>query len=323
MRRQKFAYVRRSIFVAAVAAVAGAAPQVAAEGGTELPAGSVVYAGANQIVTDSETVVLRYDAVRVTSVIRSIETRELPILMAFALPDIDMAALDGATVSVLSYDPNNATNFIGFWARADGAEVQLEVEQRAMALGLLDATAALSRHGVPLYPLTADVVDILTALPLEARNELAAQSLTRLNDGQYEPLWTLRTAFHWRQQISVLRPLQLTFGYQPVAGSSPWTRETAAALTARFCVDAAQADALTRRADGGATVTANWIQFQSGASGHLRGPIGEYAVEIEKTNEQTVIATCREGFKSAVNGALQFKATDYVAEDDTLVAFVD
>jgi hypothetical protein len=310
-------------WLTAAVIAAGIAPALAAEATQELPAGSVAYAGANLIVTDSETVVLRHDSVRVTTVLRSIEPRERPILMAFALPDIDMAALDGTTVSVLSYDPGNPTNFIGLWMRADGGDVPLEVEQRALSLGLLDATAGLARHGVPLYPLSADVADILTALPQDARDDLLAQSLIRLNEGQYEPLWTLRTAFHWRQPVPASRPLQLTFGYQPVAGSSLWTEDSAASLTTRFCVSAAQAATLTRRAKGGATVTASWVHFQPGASGHLRGPIGDYTVDIEKTNEQTVVATCREGFKRAADGTLQFKAVDHVAEDDILVLFVD
>ena len=328
MRRARFTIVGRCAavaapVVAALMAIAGAVPAWAADTTTELPGGSVVYAAANQIVLESEVINLRHDAVRVTSVLRGIEARGRPVLMAFALPDIDMAALDGASVSVLSYDPNNATNFVGFWVRADGAEVPLEVEQRALALGLLDATALLSKHEVPLYPLTTDVADILTALPPEARDELVAQSLVRLADGQYEPLWTLRTVFHWRQAVPPSRPLQLSFGYQPIAGSSLWTEDTAATLAARFCVDAAQAEALTRRAKAGAQVTANWIVFQPGTSGPLRGPVGDYTVDIERTNEQTVIATCREGFKPAANGSLQFKATDHVAEDDILVVFVD
>jgi Domain of unknown function (DUF4424) len=303
---------------ASITALAGAA-----ETTTELPAGSVVFVGAGQVATDSENVVLRRDSIRISSTLRGIDLRDRPVLMAFALPDIDMAALEGAAVSVLSYDPANATNFVGFWVRADGADVQLEVEQRALALGVIDVTAALVRHGVPLYPLTNDVPDILTALSPEARGELLAQSLTQLNDGQYEPLWTLKSAFHWRQVMPASRTLQLTFGYQPVAGSGAWTEDTASALTARFCVDNDQAVALTRRATAGATVTAHWVHFQPGASGHLRGPIGEYTVDIEKTNEQTVIATCREGFKISASGTLQFRANNHVVDDDVIVVFID
>jgi Domain of unknown function (DUF4424) len=299
------------------------APALAAETTAELPAGSVVYAGAGQTVTDTEAVVLRRDAVRVTTVLRNADTRERPVLMAFALPDIDMAALDGAAVSVLSYDAGNPTNFVGFWARADGADVQLEVEQRALALGLMDATAMLSRHAVPLYPLTADVADTLTALSPEARDELLALSLTRANDGQFEPFWTLKTLFHWRQTIPASGQVRLTYGYQPVTGSSPWTEDTAAALTERFCVGKADADVLTRRAARGGFVTAHWVQFQPGNSGQLRGPISDYSVTVEKSSEQTLIATCREGFTRTAGGALQFKAVDHTVEDETIVAFIE
>jgi hypothetical protein len=289
----------------------------------ELPAGPIAFAGNGRVTTEREIIVLRHDAVRVETVLRAADGHSHPLLIAFALPDIDAAAHDGGQVSILSFDPSNPVNFVGFWAQADGAPVQLEAEQRAMALGMIDVTAALLRSTIPLYPLTADVSDMLTALPVEARDELFARSAVRLNDGLYEPLWTLKTVFHWRQALPPTQALKLTYGYRPVTGSSPWTAETATGLIERFCIGREKTDELTRRAAAGTDVTVRWLTFQSGAASHHRGQAAEYTITAEKPGEKGIVSTCRDGFVAQPDGALRFRAADHAPEDEVLVMFVD
>jgi hypothetical protein len=290
---------------------------------TELSAGLVVFAAAGLVATDAETITLSREAVNVTTTLQTTDNREHDISMAFALPDIDMAVLDGAIVSVLGYDANNPANFIGFWARVDGKPVSISVEQRALALGLLDVTALLQRHAIPLYPLTVDVADTLTALPPDTRNDLATKGVAHFNDGQFEPLWTLKTLFHWRQRLLATKPIKLNYGYRPVSGSSPWTADTAASLTERFCVDPTTASDLTRRVETGIAVTAQWVHFQPGTAGHVRGPVGTIAFTIEKPSVNTLVSTCRDTFRANAEGSLEFKANNHLIEDDVLVAFID
>jgi hypothetical protein len=125
---------------------------ITADASTELATGIVTFFGGSQVVTDNETIEIAKDAVRITTTLRSADSQSRSIMMGFGLPDIDMAALGGARVSGVNFEPNNPTNYIGFWLRADDATVPLKVEQRALALGLVDITPQLQRLGVQLYP---------------------------------------------------------------------------------------------------------------------------------------------------------------------------
>jgi Domain of unknown function (DUF4424) len=316
---------RLSIHFGSCIFVAALAPWTArADGTTELPAGIVVFAGAGQIATETETIALSRDAVRITSILQNTEGTARSVLMAFGLPDIDMATLAGAPVSVPSYDSSNPTNYVGFWARVDGADVPLKVEQRGLALGMVDATQILQRNAIPLYPLTADVSDTLTALPQVVRADLVAGGLIHLSDGQFEPLWTLKTHFFWTQPLPPSgQAIRLTYGYRPISGQSSWTPETSDGLAERFCIPSAKVENLNSRAASGRVVTVNWIHFQPGTAGQTRGPAVDYSLAIERPSEQTLIATCKTGLTATPGGTLEFKAPNHINEDDVLVAFID
>jgi hypothetical protein len=290
----------------------------------ELPTGIVTFVGGNHIVTDSEIIEIGRDAVRFTTTLRSVDSLPRSALMAFGLPEIDMAALGGSVVNGVNYDPNNPTNYIGFWARADNTPIPLKVEQRAFSLGLIDITQQLQRHSIALYPLAHDVPDVLTALSPTVRAELLELAAIQLSDGQFEPLWTLRTAYYWSQIVPPLgKTLKLTYGYRPVLGSSTWNADTAEGLIERFCIDANKVAELNRRLALAVPVFVKWVHVQANSSGQARGAATEFTISLERPSERTLLATCHDGLRPTLSSRLEFKARDHVIDDDVLVAFID
>ena len=189
----------RCALMAASAMLAGAQSAFAAsEPTSELPAGGLVYAGQQTLVTEREDITIGPRAVSVSYVIRNTGDEARTALMAFPLPDIDMLALDGAAVVFPATDLQNAVNFASVSAQVDGLPAALAVETRALTLGLLDVTQRLQALGLPLSPLHAETTDRLAALPAAAQAELAARGVVRTGDGQIEPLWHLKTTFHWQ-----------------------------------------------------------------------------------------------------------------------------
>ena len=179
-----------------------AIPAAAAEPTAELAAGGIVFAGAPDLVTDKEDVVLGANLVRITYSVRNAGEAARSTLFAFALPNIDMLALDGAAIDNPAFDPKNPANYVAVAVLVDGQPAETYAEQRALALGLIDQTARLIQYELPLYPFTAGLSRTLTALPDAAREDLAAHGLVRLNDGQWEPLWRLKTTLFWQQRIA-------------------------------------------------------------------------------------------------------------------------
>ena len=128
---------------------------------TELAAGGLVFAGKDALVVERKDLVIGIDKIRITYVVRNADATDRTALMVFALPTIDMAALDGAPVAIPSYDPQNPTNFVGFWTMIDGKAAEPEVDINAKALGHVDVTTLLQAHRIPLYPFDADMGETL------------------------------------------------------------------------------------------------------------------------------------------------------------------
>ena len=299
-------------------------PVFAAEPTMELPAGGLIYVTQQTLVTDTEDIVIAAGQVRATYVVRNGGDAPHTGLIAFALPDVDMVALDGSPVDNPAFDPDNLANYVGYAASVDGQPAATFVESRAFALGLIDATATLRELNLPLYPLHPGLGDQIAALPDAVRADLLARSLIRLNDGQWEPLWRLKTTLFWQQSYTPGQTRTVAISYRPIAGTGNWTADTAAALQQRYCVPQATADALTRR---GATAPAplKWVHYTAYAGATGRGAAGTYRVAIEAAPGQQSGYTCHDGLKTetAAAGSRQQSLSGYTPEEEIMVLFVD
>lgn len=318
--------VNHRIACALIAAVFGnsGAPARAADPTTELAAGGLVYAGQQIFITRQEDIVISVERIRVTYTIENVAPAPRTALMAFALPDLDMPALDGSQVENPAYDPLNPTNFVGFTALVGGQPAETYVESRALSLGLVDATRTLLDLALPLYPLHPDIAERLSALPDAAKEDLLARSLIRAIDGQLEPQWTLKTTLFWQQPFAAGQSQIITISYRPIVGSSTWSPETSALLQQRFCVPPTAAAELTRRAAGPAPVTVKWVQFQASAGASVRGAAATYRVSLEAKSPKQPAYTCRNGLNApTASGTREHIQSDALPEDEIQVLFVD
>jgi Domain of unknown function (DUF4424) len=298
-------------------------PLRAAEPTTELPAGGLTYGGQQTLVTRQEDVVLAAERVRATYTIQNAAPEARSHLMAFALPDLDMMALDGSTIDNPAYDPANPMNYVGFSAIIDGQPAETYVEIRALALGLIDASVKLRELGLPLYPLHVDMAARLQALPEAARKDLLERGLIRVADGQIEPMWTLKTTLFWQQPFAAGQSHKVEIAYRPISGSSVWSSETSAMLQQRFCVAAATVDDLLKRA-ATRPATVRWVHFLAGTGAIARGPSIAYRLAIETASAKQSAHTCRQGLVSATqSSSREITQTDLVAEDEIQVLFVE
>ena len=297
----------------------------AAESTMELPAGGLAYVTQQTLVTDAEDTVIAAGLVRATYVVRNSGDGAHTGLIAFALPDIDMVALDGSPVDNPAFDPQNLANYVGFTASVDGQPAETFVESRALALGLIDVTAKLRELNLSLYPLHPDLTTQLAALPDAARTELMARSLIRYNDGQWEPLWRLKTTLFWQQSFAAGQTHTVAISYRPIAGTGTWNSEAAAALQQRYCVPQPVASELATRGEGTRPpAPLKWVHYMaySGATG--RGAATAYRIAIETSPGAQTAYTCHDGLKAeAAAGGRDKSLSNFTAEEEILVLFVD
>lgn len=310
--------------IAAALAFATVSIASAAEPTTEVPAGGLVYAGQQSLITSREDVVLAVDRVGITYTVQNATPEPRTAMMAFALPELDMMALDGASVDNPAFDPANAANFVGFSALVDGQPAETYVESRALSLGLVDATRPLRDLALPLYPLHPDLGALLAALPATAKADLLARSLIRVVDGKFEPQWTLKTTLFWQQPFAAGQTHAIVIAYRPIAGAGTWTAETSAQWTQRYCVPAAVAADLSRRASGTEPVAVKWVHYLASAGAAARGAVTVYRFAIETASTRQQAYTCRAGLAatSSSAGAREQSQSDGSPDDEVQVLFV-
>ncbi len=294
----------------------------AAEPTSELPAGGLVYAGGMALLTEREDIVIAPSRVLASYIVRNAADEARTTLLAFALPEVDMLAIDGAPVENAAYDPQNPSNYVAFSASVDGQPAEMFGQSNALAMSLVDVTSLLKSHAIPLYPYDPAVIERLNSLTEPIRTDLVNRSLARMSDGQLEPLWTLKSTLFWQQTFAVGQVRTITISYQPVAGSSSWTADTAPALMQRYCVPAGVAEALTARVASGEPAVVKWVHYLSYAGAGARGSIGQYRVAVQ-TPPNIRAYSCVAALSSTAGKAGELVLANHVAEGEVQVLFVE
>jgi Domain of unknown function (DUF4424) len=288
----------------------------------ELPAGGLAYVGAAALVTEREDIVIAPNRIRATYIVRNSGDAARTTLVAFALPEIDMLALDNAAVDNPAFDAQNPGNYVAFAATVDGQPTEMFVQSNALALGVVDVTTLLKTHGLPLYPLQSGLGEQLSALSEATKADLQGRSVVRMADGQLEPIWSLKTALFWQQPFAAGQVRTLSVTYQPITGSATWSADNAAAMQQRYCVPDAAAAALTARAARGDTPALKWVTYLANAGAAARGSVGQYRVTLDAPAKSTPYS-CSDGATAATNRGRESVLTDHVAEGEIQVLFAE
>ena len=252
---------------------------------------------------------------------------DISTLVAFPLPDLEFNG--DWNYSIDTKDP---INWIGFHVSVDGKELVPRIEARATHLGV-DVTDILNRYGLPITLLNhssnqMEVLDAkLNALPPEAKAELRRYGVVDWtsswgadNVPYPNTHWTSHIAFYWFQTFPAGKTLHVEHRYRPVPGLSFITQESLddADLRDGVCLDRTLREQIETRLkeEPYETMRGTELRYVVTTAGNWLGPIGHFALRIEKGAPDNIVATCWKGLKPSDGDAMVFEAESFQPEDD-------
>jgi hypothetical protein len=298
---------RRALLLAALIGVAAVQAARANDSSAEKAAGGLVLRQAADIDMVSEDLFVSPAQVRVHYVFRNRSARPVATIVAFPMPDRDMAY---EMESEVAYPAD-------FHTLVDGRPVRMSVERKAM-VGRVDQSAALARLHVPIAPPAGEsanfVADLIARLPRADRARLArlglidAESFSAAH-GQIVPSWTVRETWYWRQTFPAGRALDVRHSYTPGVGGTAGVPlatldyrngENGRQEQAEFCTDReflAAIDRMTQRAEQqhGNYPMEQRLRYILTTGGNWRAPIGDFHMVVDKGRADAVMSFCGEG----------------------------
>jgi uncharacterized protein DUF4424 len=286
--------MRRALLLPAAAALGLGTAALANDSVAESAAGGLVLRQSRDIDMVSEDLYVSRLEVRVRYVFRNRSPRPVTTIVAFPMPDRDLAAEEGEIAW-----PSD------FRTRVAGRAVAMRVERRAM-LNSVDHSALLSGLGIPIVGRENDpaLYRALDALPRPARDRLAALGLTE--NGR--PLWRVKETWHWTQTFPAGRALVVEHRYRPGLGGTVATAlgsaETRASdygreMIARYCIDndlIATIDGIARRSEGNwVPLAESWLSYVLTTGGNWRAPIGDFRLVVDKGDARALVSFCGPG----------------------------
>jgi len=294
---------------AAALGLALAAAASANDSSAEKAAGGLVLKQNRDIDMVSEDLFVSAEQVRVRYVFRNRAARPQRIIVAFPMPDRDLA-----------YEMDSEVSYPGdFRTIVDGQAVRMNVERKAM-VGGVDRSAELARAGIPVAPPNGEragfLADAIGRLPSAARQRLARLGLIdadSLADPSHQilPMWTVKETWYWDQIFPVGRDLNVEHLYRPGVGGTAGvplatpdyrTSEDGRRAQAEFCTDAAFLAALDRMARRAERDRARWpmeqrIRYILTTGGNWRAPIGDFRMVVDKGHPDAIVSFCGEGVR--------------------------
>jgi hypothetical protein len=315
-------------------AALAAAPAAANDSVAGMALGGLQLLRSHEIVMAEEDLYISPDEIRVRYVFRNTAKRDIETLVAFPLPAVGF----GFEFDWMMLPHPDQENYVGFVTRIDGAETPLQVQNRALLLGV-DVTAQLTELGVGLIPFADDALDRIAALPGPVQAALRAGQLI---DDEGAPLWKLETVLYRRQVFPAGRAVVVEHSYAPVRGGSAgsplgnydgpadddvWYADYVEAMRQRYCVEPEMEGELRfRRLDGAAPGERNYGMSDVGyiltTGGNWAGPIGRFRLTVEVPNPWDSVFVCFEGARRVAPNRIEAERVDFWPEHDLEVLFL-
>jgi hypothetical protein len=327
-------------FAAIGLAAAMVTPASANDSSASLGAGGLVLTKTADVRMASEDLFISPKQIRIRYEFVNDAKKDVDLLVAFPLPDIDAYEYYEESYGTVTADP---LNFVNFEVRQDGRKIPVQVEQRAF-LKDRDVTAIVAKAGAPLNPVHPKNVPALDKLP-KAQMEMLIEAGLGEMEGEYlHPHWTTRTKFFWTQHFPAGKTVVLEQSYQPVAGRALFSQYD---LTAdekskdsdsgywqkTYCMDKATLATLARMikasakkgSDGVAPglLTAYSTDYILKTANNWKGPIGKFHLTLDKLKPDNVLSLCWNG-ELKKTGATQFEFTreNFAAAQDIKLAVI-
>ena len=315
----------KKIAVSIAAAWLVATPAGANDSTAETAAGGLVLTRTDAIDMASEDLFVSAEEVRVRYVFRNRTAKAVRTIVAFPLPDDNLAEGHYGDVAV----PHD------FATTVDGKPVRMAVERKAFVAGK-DHTALLAALKVPL---SEDAGPALDRLGKADRARLIALKLAVGDDERGEPYlapgWTVKETYHWEQVFPAGRDLIVEHRYVPGTGGSvgtslviPEVRNGAegAAYAARYCTDAAflsGVDRLAREAgDAAAALPEYRIGYVLKTGANWRSPIGRFRLVVDKGAPANLVSFCGDGVRKISPSRFEVRHENWRPERDLDILIV-
>jgi hypothetical protein len=298
-------------------------------------AGGLVLESSGDIDMVSEDLFVSVDEIRVHYVFRNPRPRDVETVVAFPMPDRDLAEEYGGDVAYPS----------GFHTSVAGHPVKVRLERKAVLKGH-DYTALLNQLHVPIAP---DRIDAAT----KAMDQLPAPSKKRLvslglaGDEEYSsgpgpmehhliPLWTVQDKYWWKQRFTAGRNLIVDHRYVPGAGGSVdseiafkqfrRTSDTRQAI-ARYCMDADFIAAVDRRSSKneqiGPEMPDRRVDYVLTTGANWRSPIGSFRLVVDKGKAGNLVSFCETGVKKIGPTQYEVRHSDWRPRRDLHVLIIE
>ena len=191
--------------IALALALAGAtAPCLANDTSASLNAGGLVFEKSAAIQMKSEVLSISASAIEVDYVFANPGAADVATVVAFPLPDLNLAEMAHSPSSIPF---RGQQNFVGFRTWVDGKEIASKSDVHAVLEDGRDIAGELQKLGANIF------TEQQTFTP-EAQDKLL--KLGALVDGGYGdifPVWTAKTSYYWTQTFPAGKELHIKHRY--------------------------------------------------------------------------------------------------------------
>jgi hypothetical protein len=283
-------------------------------------AGGLVFVKSADVAIESEDLWISAESIRVRNRFRNRSPESIEALIAFPLPDIDHASGQMMIPQVEGSD-----NFVGFTVTVDGRPVRPTLEARAY-VGPVEVTEALRHHRLPLSWLAGRTLETaIEQLPEAAKGDLAKAGI--LGSGEFddfEPKWTLKTAYTWRQVFPPNRTVVVEHRYRPVVGGDWFQPEDLQNdRWSDFCLDDATRNAIARRLESQPLTRVTLVEYVLTTGANWAGPIGRFRLVLDKTKRQRLLSTCLDGLKRAGATTWTLERRNFTPSEDIRIMLIE
>ncbi|MGV3548281.1 DUF4424 domain-containing protein [Rhizobium sp.] len=298
----------------------------------ELKTGGLEYTRSDSISMEEEKLYISPKRVQVDYVFRNTAEKSIETYVAFPMPDIK-----GGPEQNMDAGDVESDNFLGFTVEQDGGKIEPTLQQRVY-IADIDMTDIVSAAGVPMNPQSQKAREAVGKLPPETIEDWLVRGLIIpdiYDDGsgekrEYQPMWTLKSAYYWKTTFETGRNINVTHTYRPSVGSTVATTylgenneakgERYEDYKRRFCIDDAfvklARQSNTDMAAGEPYLVENWISYVLTTGANWYGPIKKFTLVVDKGEQDNFVSFCGTGVKKTGPTTFEMTKQDFLPEQD-------